>query len=553
MNTENIITTIKHNISGKLTVAIVIVLVLYFAFYLRTTNQLIHMQWIDDSARDITISMLVSDSNQYFSVRPHSGGLKSLKNSSLYYDLLALLYKFSSNFSQMLFFYTLIQTSSLLFAYGIGKKIGNSWLGIGCMLVLATNLHLISAQQSIYQRNILPFAGLAITYLAIEVVEKKKMFFGYLLLGSTFFFILLHNAIIALLIPVGVTYIYLLLKNKSKHRILHSVVFLFIIGLIWLQLTDTNIFTTIHAFITKNDPYFKVSDLEKISGYSFAIYRSSYPEIIGYILVLLAFTLFVISYLKKDKPTLIYLLYTGGLIIFWIISAIFLGGAYANYWFQLAFYPLWALIPLLTGYKIASLLGNKFFTLYCLLSTFLIINNNAVTMTIVNSTNTSIKRAFSTTNEYGEAKKLVENIKNDFRINNSQSDYPIIIDSSDFTYSGWFSPAFLYFMDNDVSKIMNISTDHENNLEYSYTNYFDSFYMICHNFYNENDQTQNFSTQVTEQKCLQKTFTDELYQGLLKRYPELDWVKDGYSAQRIVDADTSPLKANVYKVSKTEL
>lgn len=457
------------------------------------------MQWIDDSARDVLVAEKIAKVGNFVNLKPNSGGLFFLKNSAIYYNFLAILFKLAVNKNIFFIFYCFLQSLSLLAGFGIGFLIGGWYLGLFCLSILSFDGRLIFMQQSIYQRYIPASNSLFIILFSMFLINKfslKKL----ILIQFIFIFLLLfHHSLLSFLpifILISANRLFSHLSNKSYFLRLASIfIFAFMTIFIWLILSGNNLHSIFNGSILEFERNFIYHQSILLNFLKFL--RGIYVKKVINLIIILLVIFIPILLIIKNKYVKVYGVYLYSLIFVYLISFLFKNEGLSEIHYLEHYRVLMIMFVPIFLFSIATLFKKSFFKNVFLVSIFL------WTLFAISTNKNKI-----VSHEYEYIEELFEKIQIDASL--SSTNNWIILDQSDWGGVGWFSPAFWFFLDDSVKRNLIVLDKEGNNLLYLYSNKLDTIYLFCHHLFDDNEiSLYDYSLNFANQKCFNNFLESE--------------------------------------------
>jgi len=518
------------------------------AIFMRLFNPLSTMQWLDDSARDVIIAKEISETGSFVDIRPMSGTIPGIKNSPFYYNSLALLWSFTKSFPDFLFVYTLIQTTTLIFGFFIGKEIGGRWLGLLVFAFLATSEPLSIIQHSVYQRYITPGLALAIIYFGI-IAAKKNTLFSILTLNVTLTSaVLFHNSLFMFALPVfllNVQFLIKKIKNKSPFSITLYVVSSVMCLLTWVLSSGINYqdLLSIHDQLVS----FRTSEYQFDLDNYFYFYFNQYKDLGKIIsLISLAFSPIIIFHARKHSAIKTFFLFYLNFIFSLLIFAILRLSALSESWSHV--YSIGIVLPSIpiSFFLVVTFLykSEKKRVLIIGFSGFLLSLSSTLTIRSMVQ-----KNRYGHLGEYETLSNIAKVIKSDSFTMSGNTSVPFVIDHSDYSYlPGWFSTSLLYFFqDSTDQKLVSLRTN-GNNLTYHFNTKTDYYYLLCHNIYDNSIQDSNI--RITDH-CFSRM--SAINENLLTKELALPFLPKESKTTLLLDSQEIGLEMVLYRVEKVPL
>ncbi len=526
--------------------AAVLVLIFGFGIYLRLSSQKA-MQWLDDSARDVLIAEKISEERKYFQVKPESGGLPELKNSSLYFDGLSILRRLAGNREYFFIFYTLLISSSLLAAFMIGEILGGWKLGSAFLIILAIHARLIFLQTSIYQRYLPASLILWILLVSLKVFQVKSWLRWSLLIVFAYSLFFLHHSLLTVfpifLIVVAASLWIRLSKFNLQTRLLLTIATVLVLVYCWFLLTGSNIISI----------FGKVANSQNSQMFNKFIFEQQLNELVnsvyGYknhaftwtLTIIAFFSLPILAWQLKSKKLFIYAVYLFSLSFVYLLGFLFDNSYFiANYYLEHYITLLTLLLP--TFFYFLAKKHDKQKYLRSLSKTFFLL---AVCYAVY------VNLEFRTNYEFAGAEKIYQAVSQDANQTSLDKGYGqnwMILDQSDWTEAGWFSPAFWFFADSSVRGEMIGLRDVGNNLFYDSKGRVDVLYIFCHHLFDENGKNlYDISTEYANGHCLNSFDSQTSISPYFHLAEQLK--KDNYLVEHLSDLDGIIVSSSVLKVT----
>lgn len=520
--------------------------VLGLACFTRFTNIYSRTQWFDDSARDIMIAKRINESGRFSTVRPLANASRGvLKNSYVYYNVLAILWSFGHDKLSVIFGFTLLGILSLLAGWEIGRQVGGKWLGLVCLFALAVNVTLSQLQLSVYQRNTLPSLSLVVVMLAIWAWNCTSLRRVVLLQLVFTFGVLLHYSLLTLLPAVlGVTG-WVFVKNQAP--VAKKLLVLSVAGVVCLSLWFVTTTSSIGDFFVYHQ---QTLAAERISGgpqlwsFHLSLFYSFFRSV--YLYTLLAPWLPVVVMLfwgigaililrrKTSTPFVIYFLFFS---TYFVPHFIFLtnktfpfGFNYMLHYQSLALLliPLVLFEILKKWQPVVWIVGLE---LLCVL--LFLLEIPALRMVL---------RPAAFFQELAAAETITHSIEQDFQRQKETrgSQRFVIMDSTSWADPGWFLPSFLLFLEESHHKSYSVLRADGNNLRYTFEYPADVTYLICNKI--QLNYFFNDTPAVAEERCL-KPFVEQHIHEYMTQTP------DQLETELLINSKDNTLKANVFRIS----
>ena len=472
----------------------------------RTIDNEKNMQWFDDSGRDTIVAKLIVENGKYTDIRPGAGLLPALKNSTLYYNYLAGLYRLSGKNAAVFFdlYATISGIITVISTFFIGYILMGLRLALPAALTVLLHPLIIFINVSIYQRHLL--ASLTPLFVLFALLAYRKKTLLYLWLATIGYLLLLcanYAAITLLPILLWIHYDFFANTTKKKKILLHIGFLLISIGAFWSTIGfDWHEIQIKDAAASSNSSLFY--PLYQIFYFFQALFNWKLKYITVFLVVIVLLLL-----LKRKKTGLEKLFY-------WILATYFI--------FQLGL-----------GYGMSTIhmsslnLESDYF--YHYLALFLVVPYLSVLDPV---TNRGLKKvfvalfilvviafpAFLATQR--QAQPRIEYKKNYFRtkavadsilahqqhmhvLNGRQ---PVIIDNTIWEPPpGWFAPSLVFHAIRNTGEYYALRTI-GNNLKYRRKE-FDSFYLVCRHWAAPGENTPySNNPDIITKSCVNDLFTN---------------------------------------------
>ena len=259
-----------------------------------------------DESRDMLVAEHIYKYKESINRGPlAAGGLGQLKNSPVYYYLIAMLWALASNPTSFMYLWATILAGQILLAYLIGKKLGDETSGIITSIVFAINNQLIYQSRQLLQPHLLPVFSLLFLWILLKNKEKKSIIFILLMIFLLLFPLHIHYGVL-IIFPAGCFWISYFWSEILEEKISIKNIFLPIItavGLIFSWIIATyrkKVFDQI-LFFTTNFTKSNISFLEKINQLLTELTNSFIPSfsLFWAILFIIFFTILSFFWLKK--------------------------------------------------------------------------------------------------------------------------------------------------------------------------------------------------------------------------------------------------------------
>lgn len=422
----------------KITRIILILCIVYaltfigIAVYFKIAGITHRMQWFDDSARDTLVAESISYSNRYINVQPKALGFVTLKNTGIYYNVLALVRKIADTRSNFIYLYAII--SILLTVIPAFILIYTLWGVIPATLasiLLIIHPTLDSINISVYQRHLI--SSLTLLYVLFSVMSVRRQSFVVLLATTFLYFFLVSIHYSALTFAfVHLIVMYFVLRNKSLKYWVIMIFQIDVLIILWIMLAGINFH---ELSVALNSSYARTCYICPSKIWTFFGYLYS-GGVNAYIHVIILFASSIYFFIrKKSKEDIVLFLFTMSYFI-----SIFALGIMGKPTLQFSDYfkhyvPIFLLAPL---WNLGNLQYHKIYAqqVVAILFLFMTISNS-----FVHFSHTYGEYDFIKTVTY----KIIEDNKKD-----TIDTEPYIIDYTSWAEPDWFSPSFDYFLYGDI-------------------------------------------------------------------------------------------------------
>ncbi|GEM_PF-1695534 len=527
--------------------------VMGLAFYSRFSNLYARTQWFDDSARDMLIAKKIYESGTVGTVRPFAGaGQGVLNNSIIYYNILALFWMVGKSSLSVMYSFTFFGVLALLAGWEIGRQVGGKWLGLACLALLAINTTLAQYQLSVYQRNFLPSFALIIVAVSLWVWKcpsLRRLIFLHFVFT---FGVLLHYGLLTL--APGVLLMTFLVWRRNIHPPLEKAAALLIsflgCSVFWMVTT----FSSPLRFLL----FSQQTTLENVPAQgAWATWELHVAAIYDFLQRVYSFTSF------SELLPVVWMLFW--LLGFWLFFQPKISAAFRIYFFYLSTYFLNHLVFLQAGQ--IHFTGSAYTTQYQALALLLI---PIVVFIFLQHAGCSGKKILSVlavtaitffalewrslqalpiaekySNEVTAAKKITEQIMADYaQLRTERPHYQnfVLTDYTSWATPGWFTPAFLSFVEEEEGRsYAKLKSDH-NNLAYTFSTPADVIYLVCHQWKNQNG-LYDISEEIAQQECLEPFIL-----FYLLNYTQADYQKVERSL--LIGSNDNPMGVNVYRITR---
>lgn len=526
---------------------IVILLLILFPGALLRLYRLEGSMWdYGDSGRDVLVAKHIVEHHEIFLVRPAVGGAYDfLKNSPLYYYILAFFWLITRSPGGIALFFSILGITSIFCIYLITSALFNKNAGLIAACLTAFSCHMTRYSRSIFQPFLFPlFLCFTLMFLIASLKKKSPLL---LFLSVFFFFVSLQIHYSALLIlPVFVmwsVYSFKITCWEKSEKFLLLLLFAeysLALSLLYLFLT----YQPSSSNISFNQLLFLKTIFQNNSLRSFLLNTGCNIHLIFNSLIkndflgnwfsigLMFFTfgglvlLLIKDLMKKESPST-------PLLLFSFLSSILFSGLYKEKVYHYYFTPIYLIIFVSWGYLMEKVFLKKQAVLKMIVVFILTIS--------VFRGNEEIFGDFLPYN-HSKAEYVTNKIYQDFEykkirvlgVQDITGEMSIIKEPSFNIYAitpdddgSWYSPLFWYFLENKVQKPLIRLTNEDNNIQ-PLNNKPDYLYLICDGF-EEFDKS-------TETECLEY---------FLKR--EKVWIKED---SLVISPLNTELNAVVYRLKR---
>ena len=458
---------------------------LAFACYLRLTQIYERTQWFDDSARDITVAKKIFESGTIGTVRPFAASSNGyLSNSILYYNLLAFFWAFGQQPLSVILGFTFLGVLSLGAGWEIGRQIGGKWLGLLCLFALGSNLGLAQQQLSVYQRNLLPSIALVIVMLSLWVWRCPSLRRVVALQIIFTLGFLLHYGLLTLAPAVSLVSLWAFFKNNQSIA-KKSVVYLgsaTLCMVLWSGLTFSNPFNlfsfSAHAGIEVQASVSQTFQLHADGIFSFLSVVFAYSTLNllmtwAWLFTFLAATVVTLAR-KVSAP---FTIYFGYLFTYALTHLFFLKASQAflaSHFYSLQYQALAILLLPIAVFLILKHVTRS--------KTQWVIVGSILWVAFMWSQFYDVAQ-LPVTDEFSESRRIALLIDQDYGLLRHQRPYYqnfTLTDHTSWATPGWFTPAFVFFLEEKYQTSFAALRPDHNNLQYTFTYPADVVYLVCH-------------------------------------------------------------------------
>jgi len=486
---------------------VILLLILSFGGVLRLYKLEEFMWWwySGDHGRDLLVAKHIIEYKEILSSGPIcAGSANLLKNSVIYYYLLAVIWFFTRSAKGTLLVFSLSNLATILLTFIIASKLHNKRVGLLAALLMAFSYRAAVFSRSIFQPFLLPFF-ISLSILTLLYSLKEKSFFFLLLATFLVFLSLAIHYSALLLFPAFALWIFYGLKlvtENTKNKIWYLtlfVVFSLTLGG-WLFLSHNSFAKTVEFIRWSTEGSRGFSNFLSNTNHYLAIFGGSlfhFPLLEGHWKfapgIIFAFGGLIFLLIKNiiQKRNLFLLLFLSS-----FLGGFLLSGLYSHR--QLIF-----------DYQFISLLPIFFILLACLIEELFRKNTIlkiAVTILLIIALFRGNERFFKENplNEFAHAKSTSQNILKDFRNrrnnvlgDSSLSSAEIIDNKYDFGIYvkapyrdwNWDSPMFWYSLEEEVKKPLIKISDEGNNIQ-PLNNNPRYLYLICKDYLGSGQETK---------------------------------------------------------------
>lgn len=514
------------------------------AGYLRLAEIYERSAWFDDTARDIIIAKKIVESGSLGTVRPFAAASQGrLNNSIVYYNFLAGLWSFGQTPLSVMIGFAVMGLLSLLAGWEIGRQIGGKWLGLLFLFLLSTNTTLVIHQLTVYQRNVLPSLALIIVMISLWVWRCPSLWRTTFLLVAFTISVLFHYGMLSLTPAVlGVAlYAYWKSPQKLSRKVARAVLtFLCCFGM-WLILTQSSIadvFFLLQPSIDTQD----VGGMSVNSGvenftatlqyFNNYMYLYKPMAVIWMIFLVVAAYLFIRRHVSAPS-----LLLFGFLFTYPISQLVFImtkNYGLMDYHYNIQYLGLATLlIPTVVFELFKKITPQKIG--YVILFTGLIYAGLELRQ--------GVALPHTQLGEARESERIMKMILHDFdEVKRIQPQYQAftLTDYTSWAQPGWFTPAFLFFLEEEKQQSFAELRADFNNLRYTFPHPAQVIYLVCHQW----KEGYGFSRTVetAQRKCV-----DPFLNKLLINYTSAE--PSTAEVSLLLSGEENAMGVNVFRVT----
>ena len=162
-----------------------------------------------DESRDMLVAEHILQYGESVSRGPlAAGGLGWLKNSPVYYYLIAVLWFFTATPVALMYLWASIHTGAVLLGYWVGKYMYDQVAGLILAASIAVNYQLIYGSRELLQPHLLPLFTLGFVLCAALYLNSAQRKWRYLVAAATCLLFPLHlHYGVLLIIPIGLVWV----------------------------------------------------------------------------------------------------------------------------------------------------------------------------------------------------------------------------------------------------------------------------------------------------------------------------------------------------------